>query len=448
MRRASQGAASSSEDALERLVGVRALALCAINLTVGAGIVGLPSAIAAELGGYAFLAYLVCGAVIALALLCFAESGSRVATAGGPYTYVREAFGPFAGGAIGIVFFLAQGCIANAAIVTLLLETVARVVPALQNRAVLSAALIVIYVSLATLHIRWVRGGVGAAVGLTIVKLVPLLLVGAAVVWNGLPEGLAQGAPPGAGRMGHAAVLLMFAFMGIEGALCTGSEIKDPARTVPRAVLAAVVVIALLYFSIHLAAERALGPALATAGGGALPDAARVLYGRWAEVVVGIGIVVSMAAIAIGDIFSLPRVPFALGRDGVLPRALGRVHPRFHTPHVAIMVYCTIACGLALSGTFKQLAIAGVSGTLFVYLVTCIGVLRLRRLKVEQGGAPFVIPGGPLVPLAATALILFLLFSLDPKELLALGALLALAAAVSWWTQVRRPLSLALPPPR
>lgn len=429
--------AATGDAGLQRLLAAPALTLVAINLTVGAGIVGLPSAIAAELGGYAFLAYLICGAVMALALLCFAEAGSRIANAGGPYTYAREAFGPFAGGAIGIVFFMAQGVISNAAILVLLLETLTRTFPPLQDRTVLSLVIIATYVVLATLHIRWVRGGVGAAVGLTVAKLLPLFLVGVAILWNGLPDGLAAGAAPPANKMGHAAILLMFAFMGSEGALCCGSEIKDPARTVPRAVLAAVTVIALLYFTIHLAAERALGPALATAGGNALPLAARALYGPWAEVVVGVGIVVSMAAIIIGDIFALPRVPFALGRDGVLPRALARVHPVYRTPYVAIAVYCALACMLALSGTFRQLAIVGVSGTLFVYMTTCLSVLRLRRLGVAHAGTPFVIPGGPVIPLAACGLILFLLSSLAAKELLALGVLMGVAVLVSWWTQVR-----------
>lgn len=183
---------------------------------------------------------------------------------------------------------------------------------------------------------------------------------------------------------------------------------------------------------------------VAQALGGELPDDRKaelqqgVLDG-WGEAVVGVGIIISMAAIVIGDIFSLPRVPFALGRDGVLPRALARVHPVHHTPHVAIAFYCTVACVVALSGTFRQLAIIGVSGTLFVYLVTCLGVLQLRRKGIAEAGKPFVVPGGPVVPLAGSALILYLLFSLEAKELLALGVLLGVAVLASWWTQVRRP---------
>lgn len=439
----SAGPSVIGEESLRRLLGVRAVALTAINLSVGAGIVGLPSAISAELGGYAFLAYLLCAAVITLALLCFAEAGSRVTTSGGAYTYARLAFGPLVGGTTGIVYFLAQGSISTAAILMLLLETLGHSVPALQDRTVQSVVVVLTFGSLATLHTRWVQGGVGATLALTVAKLVPLVLVAVAVLWTGLPGTLAQGPVPAPERMGHAAVLLMFAFIGIETALCNGSEIRDPARTVPRAVLTAVGSIALLYFAIHLAVEQALGPALATAGGNALPDAARVIYGPWAQWLVGVGVLVSMAALLVGDGLSSTRVPFALGRDGVLPRALGRVHPVFRTPHVAIATYYVLTSLVALSGSFRQLAIAGVSGTLFVYLVTAVGVLRMRRLGVAQAGTPFTVPGGPVVPIAASVVVLLLLASLARAELLALAALVGIAFVVAWWssTQAARTVS-------
>lgn len=429
---------ASGEESLERVLGVKALTLCAINLCVGAGIVGLPSAVAAELGGYAFIAYLFCGAVISLVLLCFAEAGSRVVTAGGPYMYGRIAFGPFVGGVTGIVWVLAQGVISGAAIVMLMIEMLTRTFPALGDRMVQGLVLFAIYASLAVLHIRWARAGVGATVALTVIKLVPLLLVASGFLWKGLPPGLLGGPVPSGARVGHGALILFFAFMGIETALNNGSEIRDPARTVPRAVIIAVTGITLLYLAIHLAAEKALGADLPAAGGAALPLTARAIFGPWAEVVVGIGVIVSMAALTMGDIFASPRVPFALGRDGVLPRVLGRVHPAWHTPYVAIAAYAMLGFAIALSGTFRQLAILGVSGTLFCYMVTALGVLRMRRRGVADAGTPFVIPGGPLVPLAACVLIICLLVSLDRKELVALGGLIGFAVAVSWWTQVFR----------
>lgn len=406
----------------------------------------MPSAVAAELGGYGFIAYVFCGAVISLVLLCFAEAGSRVITAGGPYMYARVAFGPFMGGVTGIVWVLAQGVISCAAIVMLLIETLARAFPALQDRMMQSLVIVAIFGSLAVLYIRWSRAGVGATVALTVIKLLPLLLVAAGIFWKGLPSGLVDGPAPGVAKMGRAALILTFAFMGIETVLNNGSEIRNPARTVPRAVLLAVASISLLYLAIHLAAEQALGTSLPTAGGAALPLTARALYGPWGELIVGIGVVVSMGALVVGDIFASPRVPFALGRDGVLPRILGRVHPKWHTPHVAIAAYALLGAAIALSGTFRQLAILGVSGTLFGYMMTALSVLRMRQRGVADAGAPFVVPGGPVVPMAACALIVCLLVSLELKELLALGALLGVGGLVSWWTQVRQPRTVLVPP--
>ena len=430
LRARAEGTPASREDPLERVVGVRALALNAINLTVGAGIVGLPSAIASELGGWAFLAYLVCAALVVLVCLCFAEAGSRVVGAGGLYAYVREAFGPAVGAVCGIVFFVAQGCVANAAIVSLFLEMVSRFVPALRERTILSAVIIGFYGALATLHTRWLRGGLGAAVTLTVVKLLPLVLVGLGVFTLGLPAELVTGPAPDAERLGHAAVILMFAFIGIEGALSNGSEIRAPARTVPRGVFLAVAVVVALYLALHLAAQRALGPSLAGAGGNALTETAATLFGSAAGLVVTAGVLISLVAIAVGDLFSLPRIPYALGRHGVLPRMLGAVHPRFHTPHVAIGFYSALACLFALTGTFRQLAVFGVSGTLVVYLAACLGVLELRRKGVAQAGRPFVVPGGPVVPLLAALAVIGLLASLERRELWALAALVALSGGV------------------
>ena len=111
--------------------------------------------------------------------------------------------------------------------------------------------------------------------------------------------------------------------------------------------------------------------------------------------------VVCMAGVLPGDMLATPRVLYAMGRDGLLPARLGVVHPRFNTPAAAIATYCIVCAVLALSGTFKALAILAAAGTLVMYLVTAIAVLVLRRRAVNVGKPPFVIPGGPVVPLIA-----------------------------------------------
>jgi basic amino acid/polyamine antiporter, APA family len=114
-----------------------------------------------------------------------------------------------------------------------------------------------------------------------------------------------------------------------------------------------------------------------------------------------------------------PRNPAALAERRQLPRRLAAVHPRFRTPAIAVGAYALMCAIVAVSGSFRYLVILGTSGTMVVYLICCLGVLRLRAHDVATAGPPFRVPGGPLVPLAASAIILWLLSTLARAELAA-----------------------------
>jgi APA family basic amino acid/polyamine antiporter len=106
------------------------------------------------------------------------------------------------------------------------------------------------------------------------------------------------------------------------------------------------------------------------------------------------------------------------------------VHPRFGTPWIAIIVYAVVCAALALSGTFNQLAVISSSGTLILYFICCLGVLRLRAHKVALEGAPFVAPGGPVVPILAVGVIIWMLWSLTTREQLAAVVFVAVVAII------------------
>jgi APA family basic amino acid/polyamine antiporter len=128
-------------------------------------------------------------------------------------------------------------------------------------------------------------------------------------------------------------------------------------------------------------------------------------------------------------VLSSPRVLFAFAEQGQLPKAVASVHPRFGTPYVAILVYAVVCAGLALSGTFQQLAIMSSAGTLILYFICCCGVLRMRAQNIATEGKPFVVPGGPTVPLLAIALIAYLLWTLSLRErLVTLGFVVVVGA--------------------
>jgi len=152
-----------------------------------------------------------------------------------------------------------------------------------------------------------------------------------------------------------------------------------------------------------------------------------------------IGAAISTFGYVSGMTLATPRALYAFGRDGFVPRALGAVHPRFHTPHVAIVVQTVIAFLLAASGTFIQLVNLANISVLLLYLTCCIAAWELRRRNVRaEGGIPFRVPGGGVIPWLAAAVIIGMLLSATQKEMLVVGLALGVATLVFFVTRSHR----------
>ncbi len=410
-----------------------------VNLAVGAGIFGLPALAARELGAGAVLAYLVCAALVGLVGLCLAEVGSRVSDAGGLYGYARASYGGFAGTVTGHLLWFANGAVGNAAVAVLLVDTLGVLVPWLAGPFARAAVLLAYYASLVAINVRGTRQGAGLSQLTTVLKLVPLVTL----VVAGLPfvhrANLHLGALPSAGGLGRTSALLFFAFMGFESGLGASGEVTAPARTVPRALLFALTLIAALYLGLQVVAQGVLGPALAEAGDAPLGATAMAVFGTVGGTVMLIATVLATAGGVAADTLATPRVLYALGRDGALPQALGRVDGARATPAVAIVVYAVVCAVLALSGTFRALATLSASGTLCSYLVCCTGLLRLRARGVRSDREPFVVPGGPVVPILATVTVVAVLAGLARRDFIALGALLCVAIAAALFRRKAAP---------
>ena len=440
--------ASATMLTLKRVIGAGGLALTAVNIIVGAGIFGLPSIVAAGLGAGAVLAYAVCAVLVGLVGLCFAEAGSRVGGAGGLYAYVTVPFGSVVGGVAGTLLWFATGAAASAAVVNLLVDTLAAVTPVLGGSLPRAVLIVSLYGVLAAVNVRGTRSGLRLNALLALVKLVPLVLLalagiflirGANLQWTGVPTLPA---------LGHGVVVIFFAFMGLETALCTSGEVRDPARTVPRAILMALTLVTVLYVTLQLTAQGVLGTDLPQTDA-PLVAVARAVWGTWGAGLMVAATLLSLTGLLTGDALCSPRILYALAERGQLPGRLSIVHRRYHTPAFAIAAYAIICATLAVSGSFRQLVLIASSGTLCVYLVCCLGVLRLRARKVPTETEPFRAPGGPFVPLAASAIIVGALLSLQWNELIAaLGLILAAGTAylLQERAQVRRSrLTLADP---
>jgi basic amino acid/polyamine antiporter, APA family len=422
--------ARPDEAMLVRALGVRALAANIVNTIVGSGIFVLPAVVAAILGPAAMLAYLICAALVALFGLCFAEVGSRVHVSGGAYAYVEAAFGPYVGFSAGLLLGCAQMA-ASAAVATIFVGSLSALVPGGGGAASRSMMLILLYATLAIVNVRGVRTGARLMELITAAKLVPLVLLIVAGMFALHPSYLKwQGFPPVA-DIGRASLVLMFAFTGVEGPLTSSGEVSNPARTVPRAVLLGLSTVALLYAGLQIVSQGVLGPALATITDAPLGAVAERALGGPGRTLIILAAIVSTLGYVSGDMLATPRLLFAFARDGLLPARLGTVHARFRTPHVAIITYAAASCTLAVSGSFRMLAVLSAVGILLVDLACCLAVLKLRR-STEAANAPFRVPGGPIVPLLASAVVVWLLASARPVEFLATAAVVAIAGVLYW----------------
>jgi APA family basic amino acid/polyamine antiporter len=392
---------------LSRELGTRQLAATIFNYTVGSGIFALPAFAVLQLGSAAPLAYLACAIIIGLVVMCFAEAGSRVSATGGPYAYVETALGPMWGFVAGCLV-LATGGSAAAGVADLVARSILSLVP--DASVWMNRALILLLIgTLMAINYRGVKTGARVIETVTVAKLLPLLAFVVVGIFFIEPSNLVWTDIPPASTVLATAGVVMFAFSGIEGSLIPSGEVKNPSKTVPRAAFLALGAATLLYLAIQFVALGIMGTALANDSTTPLASAAGTVVGPLGRAILVVGAVISMFGYLSANVLSEPRGVFAMSRDGFLPRVLSSVHPAFHTPHIAIVVYGTVIAGIALSGTFETLATFANLSAVLLYFLCAIAAFKLRREDVRTDGEPFLAPGGPLVPIA-TCLALAWLF--------------------------------------
>jgi len=427
---------TTGERSLVRAIGTWSLAAGVINITVGGGIFRLPADVAHALGAAAPIAYVVCAIAMGLIVLCFAEAGSRVAMTGGPYAYVELAFGPYVGFLAGVLTWL-LGTTAVAAVSTVFAINAAKLFPVFEDTVTRGVLLVASFAIVATVNILGVKQGSRLNSIGTIAKLAPLLLlvfVGALFIQR---SNLAVTSSPAIGDITRASIVLIFAFSGVESALVPSGEVKDPARTVPRAIFVAMLAITLLYIAIQLVAQGVLGAALSRSST-PLADAAGVVFGSWGKVLLLAAVVISTFGYLSGMTLAIPRALFAFGRDGYLPSAIAAVHPKYRTPYVSIAIQSALACTLAITSAFEKLAIIANVAALLVYFACSLAAWQLRRRNVRAGGIPFRVPGGGVVPLLSCAVIIGLLSSITLPEWGLLALIIGVASVLFAVTRRRR----------
>ncbi|HMG74628.1 MAG TPA: amino acid permease [Pyrinomonadaceae bacterium] len=407
------------------------LVAVAINAVIGAGIFGLPSKVFALIGSYSLIAFIVCALVVTLIVLCFAEVGSRFDETGGPYLYAREAFGRTMAFEVGWLIWLAR-LTAFAANCNLMVSYLAFFwAPA--NSTIPRALIITgVILSLTALNVFGVRQAAIASNLFTVGKLIPMLTFIAGGLFFLNPHALELGARPSPGAFSQSVLLLIYAFTGFEMAAIPAGEIRNPQRHLPRALLISIAVVAFTYILIQVVCIGTL-PELAGSQK-PLADAGQRFMGTAGGAIISAGAIISIAGNLNIVLLSGSRVPFAIAEQRQLPSIFAAIHPRFFTPHIAILVTAGVMLVLTLRSSFVAALTISAIARLVTYAVTCAALPVLRR-RADVPTPAFKVRGGPIIAMAALILAVWLLANSTLRE--AVTAVIAAAVGMAIYSAYR-----------
>jgi amino acid transporter len=397
-----------------------------VNITIGAGILGAPAKIYELAGDYSVLVLAASAALIGVIAICFAEVGSRFSDSGGPYLIARTALGVRSGFLVGWLYWISR-VLTFATICNLLVAYVARFAPALAGEAFRIAIITVVVFGVAVVHLLGIRHATVVGNALTLLKTGFLAAFG---LFGLLSMGDAAGVPPAPRELGEvsdAMLIAVFTFVGFEAAFVSAGETRDPRRHIPFAVAASLAIVLALYLGVQIVSMGSV-PQLATSTA-PVADAAVAMWGPRGELLVAAGAIVIMLGSLNAGFLATTRLPFAFAEQGDLPAALARVHPRFRTPHIAIIASALVVLVATLASSFLTAITLATSTRMIVYIAGCAALLVLRG-RADAPSAAFHAPFGKGFAALAIVLSVALLATASARELMQLAIASALGAAV------------------
>jgi amino acid transporter len=418
--------------------GIRRWDLVAITINgiIGAGIFGLPSKVYALIGTYSLIAFVACAIVVALIILCFAEVSSRFDETGGPYLYAREAFQPAVAFEIGWLIWLAR-MTAFAANCNLLINYVSFFWLPATTPLWRTSIIVFVVIVLAVINLLGIRQAAIVSNVFTIGKLVPIILFIAAGLFFLNPQSYELGAAPTTGAFSQSVLLLVYAFTGFEMATIPAGEVRNPQRNLPRALLIAILVVAVLYIMIQVVCVGTL-PGLAQSQK-PLADAGSQFLGAAGGAIISAGAIISITGNLNILLLSGSRLPFAMAEQRQLPAFVGSIHRQFFTPWVSILITAGLMLLLTLKSSFVAALTISTIARLVTYGATCLALPVFRHRK-EAPLAAFRLPGGSIIAILSLFLIVWLLLNATWQEAkaAAIAAAVGLLIYCGYWLQSRR----------
>jgi APA family basic amino acid/polyamine antiporter len=439
-------ASAGDGDGLPRRLSVWSAAAAAVALTIGSGIFRVPATVAAETGSVGGIALVwVLGGVITLCgALTIAELAAAFPRAGGIYVYLREAYGPLTAFLFGWSWFFIRSA-ASAGTALVFVAYLRTFVPL--DEVAQRAAAVGLIVLVGAANYRSVRLGAVIQDASTVAKVLAILGVAAVLFALGEAGGGALAGPPafapaGLGGIGVALVAALFAYDGWIAATLIAGEVRDPQRSLPRALAWGALVIVATYLAINAAYLYALPVADLAASEAVAVDAVTRVAGAGGAAVIAALVMLSTFGGLNAGLMTGPRVYYAMAEDGLFFRRVAAVHPRFGTPHVAVALLVVLTAINASVRNFEELAEAFVL-LLYPFLaltVAAVFVLRRRRPDLAR---PYRTAGYPLVPavfLVGTVAMMANSLLQRPKTTLLGAAIVAAGVPVyfAWRASARR----------
>jgi APA family basic amino acid/polyamine antiporter len=412
---------------LKRQIGLRTAAALIVGEVIAVGIFLTPAGMAKALGSpmWLLIVWLTMGAMALCGALCYGELAARYPEAGGGYVYLREAYGPAVAFMYGWMAFLVMDPGLTAALAVGLATYAGYMVHLTPWGTKLLA--IGAIVAVALINIRGVRLGAWFVRTLMFLKLGLLAFV---ILWGiGFQLGDWSNFSPLVARHANSPRLIEALAGGLVGAFFSfagwwdlgklAGEVRDPARTLPKALTLGVLVVMIVYILTSLVFVYLVPLEQVTSGETFAAQAGEVLFGRAGGTIFSLIVVVAVLGSLAAVVMSAPRVYFAMARDGLFIPAVAAIHPRFETPALAIALQASLASLLVLLGTFNDI----ISYFIFVVLVfvalTIVALFKLRREQAVSNG--YLTPGYPVTPVVFLVLITLLLVLIggsNPKQAL------------------------------
>lgn len=420
---------SGTEEKLPRNLGLWGIWMLVVNGLIGAGIFGLPSGAASLAGDYSVLVYAFCALLILPIILCFAELGSYFRGTGGPIRYGTLAFGPFVGFQGGWLYYLAR-LISFSANTVLLTDSIAYFIAGAGTGTGRIISLAVICVGLSVINVLGSIESIRSMTLFTVIKFAVLILLplgGFILLGSEVIPSFESPIPPSE-DLGAAALLLIYAFVGFEGAVVPAGEAKRPERDMPLGLLLGLAVVAILYMVIQLVSQAAVTD-LANSKTPLL-DVSASLFGPIGAIVLMVGVAASVLANLVSSMFSATRVTYALSLEKALPRWFGEVHSRYLTPANSVVFFGIAAFLLAAFGSFKVLAAMTVLSRLFLYGMSCAAIPKLR--PQFRGEGRFILKGGYLIPVLGIGACLWLMLQVSSQSIWMTAIFVGIGTFLYW----------------